>query len=110
MRVAASSLLALMGLTATAGAKDTRFWNLTANTVTHLQFSAPGQNAWGPDQTRNDKDGSVDHDERLRIVGLKTGIYDVKVADTGRTCIVRNVSVTQGQIFSIDEKAMTVCK
>lgn len=110
MRVLVLSMLVLVGSAEAASAKDTRFWNLTANTVTHLQFSAPGKGVWGPDQCQNDKDGSVDHDERLKIVGVKTGVHDAKVSDATRTCIVKNVAVTEGQIFSIDEKAMTDCK
>ena len=93
-----------------ARAKDTRFWNLTASTVTHLQFSPPNQNAWGSDQCKNDKDGAVDHDERLKIVGLKSGVYDAKVSDKARTCIVRNVAIKEGAVFSIDEKALTNCR
>lgn len=110
MRVVGWSVLILLASLGTASAKDTRFWNLTANTVTHLQFSAPGKTAWGPDQCKNDKDGSVDHDERLKVVGMKTGVYDAKISDAHRTCIVKNVSITEGKVFSIDEKAMTDCK
>ena len=48
-------------------AKDTRFWNLTANTITSLQLSPAGKNDWGRKQAGNDRDGTVDHDERLKI-------------------------------------------
>ena len=92
-----------------AEAKDTRFWNLTAASVTHLQFSPPGKAAWGPDQCKNDKDGAVDHDERLKIVGLASGTYDARIADKSRVCIVRDVAVVEGAVFAIDEKAMTNC-
>src|SRR5262249_53459660 len=40
-----------------------RFWNLTLYTLTSLQFSPPGQNAWAKNQCENDDDKTVDHDE-----------------------------------------------
>jgi hypothetical protein len=87
-----------------------RFWNLTLHTLTSLQFSPPGQNAWGPNQCENDNDKTVDHDERLRITGLATGRYDAKLIDKmGRTCIVKNVDVQEG-VFAIEEKQLTSCE
>jgi len=90
--------------------KGIRFWNLTLNTITQLQLSPAGKNAWGPDQCRNDRDGTVDHDERLRITGIEPGRYDAKLADkTGRICVVRNIEVKDGSVFSIEEKQLTDC-
>ena len=69
-----------------------RFCNLTLYTITTLQMSPAGKDSWGPDQCKNDRDGTVDHDERLRIAGVEPGRYDVKLSDkTGRVCIVRNI-------------------
>jgi hypothetical protein len=94
-----------------ASAKDTRFWNLTANTITAFQLSPAGKNAWGADQTANDSDHSVDHDERLKITGIDSGVYDVKFADkAGRSCVLRNIAVKQGAVFSIDEKKTASCE
>jgi hypothetical protein len=73
-------------------------------------MSPAGQDSWGPDQCKNDRDGTVDHDERLRITGIEPGRYDVKLADKiGRVCIVRNVEVKEGAIFSIEERQLTEC-
>ena len=98
---------------ATANAQDRRglrFWNLTLYTVTKLQMSPAGKNEWGPDQCKNDRDGTVDHDERLRITGIEPGHYDVRLSDKiGRTCIVRNVEVKAGAVFAIEEKQLTDC-
>jgi hypothetical protein len=93
-----------------AWAKDTRFWNLTANTITSLQLSPAGKNDWGPNQADNDRDHTVDHDERLKITDTAPGIYDVKFVDkSGRTCVVRNIEVKTGAVFSIEEKSLKDC-
>ena len=93
-----------------ASAKDTRFWNLTANTITSLQLSPPGKNEWGPNQTDNDPDRTVDHDERLKITDTAAGTYDAKFIDkSGRTCVVPNVQVKAGGIFAIEEKNLKGC-
>jgi hypothetical protein len=48
------------------------------------------------------------YDERLRITGIEPGRYDVKLTDkNGRVCIVRNVEVKDGAVFSIEEKQLT---
>jgi hypothetical protein len=103
--------LAFVGSAASAqDRKGIRFWNLTLNTITQLQLSPAGKNAWGADQCRNDRDGTVDHDERLRITGIDSGRYDVRFADkTGRICVVRDIQVNDGAVFSIEEKQLTDC-
>lgn len=89
----------------------TRFWNLTANEINALHLSPAGTDKWGANLCAGDKDGGVDHDERLRITGVSTGRYDVKLSDkTGRTCIVKNVEVKAGDIFSIEERDLKECK
>jgi len=101
-------ILALIPISASA--KDTQFWNLTANTITSLQLSPTGKNEWGRNQADNDKDHTVDHDERLKITDTASGTYDVKIVDTtGRTCVVPNIQVKAGAIFSIDEKNLKDC-
>lgn len=93
-----------------ASAKDTRFWNLTANTITSLQLSPAGRNEWGRNQADNDRDGTVDHDERLKITETPPGVYDVRLVDkTGRSCVVANIQVTTGAVFTIEEKDLKGC-
>jgi hypothetical protein len=76
-----------------------------------FQMSPAAKDSWGPDQCKNDRDGTVDHDERLRITGIEPGHYDVNLADRiGRVCIVRNVEVNEGAVFSIEEKQLTDCR
>lgn len=91
--------------------KPIRFWNLTANTINQFYLSRSGANSWGENLTKNDADGSVDHDERLKLPTTKPGYYDVKFTDVkGRTCIVANVKITEGKVFSIEEKELKDCK
>jgi hypothetical protein len=91
--------------------RPTRFWNLTRHVISEFYLAPAGNTDWGPNQCKNDKDGTVDPDERLRIVGVATGTYDAKFKDaSGRTCIVRNVAIKAGEIFSIEEKELTSCE
>jgi len=93
-----------------AQGRPTRFWNLTRYTISELFLAPAGTTDFGPNQCKNDKDGTVDHDERLRITGVAAGTYDIKLKDvSGRTCIVRNIEVKTGEIFSIEEKELTSC-
>jgi hypothetical protein len=107
-------VLALMLSLSTSLADDrkpTRFWNLTLHTIVSLQMSPAGQKAWGRDQCENDRDHEVDHDERLRITGIAPGRYDVRLKDkSGRICVVKNVDVKDGAIFTIEEKDLSGCE
>jgi len=90
--------------------RPTRFWNLTKNTISELRLAPAGTANWGPDQCKNDKDGSVDTDERLRITGTASGHYDAKFSDvTGRKCTVRDIKIEAGAVFAIEEKDLTSC-
>jgi hypothetical protein len=110
VRPAALLVFVLTFIPISASAKDTRFWNLTANTITSLQLSPAGKNAWGPNQADNDRDRTVDHDERLKITDTVPGIYDVKFVDrSGRTCVVPNIEVKTGAVFTIEEKSLKDC-
>jgi len=103
-------LVLTLSVVEAAERRGMRFWNLTLYTLTSLQFSAPGQNAWGKNQCENDDDKTVDHNERLRITGLTPGLYDAKLTDKlGRTCVVKGVEVKDG-IFTIEEKQLTNCE
>jgi hypothetical protein len=95
---------------AVAEGRPTRFWNLTRHVVSEFYLAPTGTANWGQNQCKNDKDGTVDPDERLRITGVEPGVYDAKLADvSGRTCVIRGIEVKAGEIFSIEEKQLTDC-
>src|SRR5262249_8907293 len=100
--LAATSALAL------AQNRSTRFWNLTQYTISEFYLAPAGTTSFGPNQCKNDKDGTVDHDERLRITGVEAGTYDAKVTDTsGRPCLVGKIKIEAGKNFSVEEKEVT---
>lgn len=77
-------LLLVIGCVALAGgvaggfaAERLRFWNLTTVTIEHLYLAPAGTTAWSANQCKNDPDGTVDPDERLRLTGIEPGRYDV---------------------------------
>ena len=103
-------VLVATSIAAIAQSRPTRFWNLTRHTISEFYLAPTGSTEFGPNQCKNDKDGTVDPDERLRVTGVATGTYDAKLKDvSGRSCLVRNIKVEAGEIFSIEEKELTAC-
>ena len=101
--LAATSQLAAQG-------KGIRLWNLTTATISSFQLSPAGKNAWGANQTLNDKDKEVDHDERLRITGVDPGRYDAKISYRDkRQCLVRDIEIKADSVFSIVDKDLKDC-
>ena len=111
MRTTIIALLALFAWVAyAADPKPIRFWNLTSQTVVDFRAAPSATADWGPNQCANDRDGAVDHDERLRITGIGPGRYDVKLTfKDGRVCTVRSIEINDGGIFSIEDKDLTDC-
>src|SRR6476661_8778037 len=103
-------LLASAGELAAQG-KGIRLWNLTTATISSFQLSPAGKDAWGTNQTLNDKDKEVDHDERLRITGVEPGRYDAKVGyRDAKQCLVRDIEIKRDTVFSIADKDLKDCK
>jgi len=93
-----------------AQGKGIRFWNLTTATISGFQLSPAGKDSWGPNQTLNDKDKEVDHDERLRITGVDPGRYDAKISyRDNRHCLVRDIEINADSVFSIADKDLKDC-
>ena len=111
MRPTACGLALLLGTSvAFAADKPVRFWNLTSETVTSLRLAPAGTKDFGPDLTRGDSDGAVDHDERLAIKNLTPGTYDASIGfKSGRACRVERLKVEAASVFSIEEKDLLSC-
>jgi hypothetical protein len=93
-----------------AQGKGIRLWNLTTATISGFQLSPAGKNEWGPNQTLNDRDKEVDHDERLRITGVEPGRYDARVSyRDSRQCFVRDIEIKADAVFSIADKDLKDC-
>lgn len=94
-----------------AQGKGIRLWNLTTSTISAFQLSPAGKNDWGPNQTLNDKDKEVDHDERLPITGVVPGRYDARVGyRDNRQCIVRDIELRADAVFSISDRDLKDCR
>ena len=90
--------------------RPTRFWNLTRHTISELALAPAGTTDFGPNQCKNDKDGTVDPDERLRITGVESGRYDARIKDmSGRVCFARNINIRAGEVFSVEERDLVDC-
>jgi hypothetical protein len=93
-----------------AQGKGIRLWNLTTATMTGFELSPAGKSDWGPNQTLNDRDKTVDHDERLRITGVEPGRYDARVSYTNsRQCMVRDIEIKADAVFSVADKDLKNC-
>jgi hypothetical protein len=110
MRLGIVLATATLALAQPAMAKDTRFWNLTSSTVKSLELAPVATNAFGPNQCLNDPDGVVDHDERVTVTGVATGVYVARLtfADN-RKCVARNIPIEAGKVFAIEERDLTDC-
>ena len=107
--LASIALLSASGELAAQG-KGIRLWNLTTATISSFQLSPAGKNTWGANQTLNDKDKEVDHDERLRITSVEPGRYDAKVGyRDSKQCFVRDIEIKAGAVFSIADKDLKDC-
>jgi hypothetical protein len=108
--IALCLLLTVVPGSAMAQGKGIRLWNLTTSTISNFQLSPAGKNEWGSNQTLNDKDKEVDHDERLRVTGVEPGRYDAKVGyRDNRQCVVRDIEIKAGAVFSIADKDLKDC-
>jgi hypothetical protein len=108
--LAPAALLLASAYELPAQGKGIRFWNLTTATISSFQLSPAGKDTWGPNQTLNDKDKEVDHDERLRITSTEPGRYDAKIGyQNSKQCIVRDIEIKADAVFSIADKDLKDC-
>ena len=113
LRPLAAALLCALTLP-TQAADPGRFWNLTGETISSLMLAPAGTDQFGANQCTNDKDGTVDNDERLRLTNITSGRYDVRVKfqRSNRQCTVRDVQVKDGGkvAFSLEPKDLKDCR
>jgi hypothetical protein len=97
-------------LSPASAAPKTKFWNTTGDTIVKFELAPAGTTNWGPDQCKNDRDDSVDDDERLTIINVPTGTYDARMTyKDGSVCLAKSVKVVEGKIFSLEKKDLTNC-
>ena len=87
-------------------------YNMTTSTEFTAIYLAPaGTQAWGPNQTLNDKDHSLETSERLPVTGIAHGRFDVRIQDSkGRTCIKHGVDLTRETTFDIRDADLSGCR
>jgi hypothetical protein len=113
-RVVAIGFLLLASVAKPVIAADRmQFWNLTSTRIAKLYLAPAGTTNWSPDQCANDPDGTVDHDERLKLVGISAGRYDVRLVDAkGGACLIKDVMLQSGKpyAFSLEDADLKDCK
>jgi hypothetical protein len=111
MRRLVTACALLMLVSSAASAEDgPRFLNRTGQTIVKMYLAAVGTKSWGADQCKNDDEGEVDHNERMTLVGVKSGRYDIKLSDKGgRTCIAKNIELKEGAQFVVRDTDLTEC-
>lgn len=125
MRIVLLSALLAASLTGSAFAADDdddkkgakgpkmKFWNLTGVELVEVVLAPVGTDKFSANQAANDDDKAVETDERVKLVGITAGNYDVRVKDkSGRSCLVKNVEVkdTGPYSFSLEADQLTDCK
>jgi hypothetical protein len=70
-----------------------------------IWFAVWGASAFGPNQCANDPDGTVDHDERVKVTGMTTSAYDARlILADGRVGMAKGAMIETGNPFSIEDK------
>ena len=85
-----------------AAERPTRFWNLTRHTISEFYWRRPAPPTGAPNQCKNDKDGTVDADERLRITDMPPGTYDAKLVDVSKRDLHRPQHQARGRRDLLD--------
>ena len=108
--LAAFGLAASLGASEAASIKGMRFWNLTSGTLSEVSLAPAGTKQFGPNQCKNDKDGTVEFDEQVAVKGVAPGRYDIRTKDEkGRVCVAKAVEVKAKDVFSIRDEDLTDC-
>lgn len=115
-RLTSTTILLLLTLCAAVqvGTAAERFfvYNLTTSTEFTGVFLAPaGTEKWGPNQALNDKDKSLETSERLPLIGISHGMFDVKLQDRkGHVCVKHGVDLARDTSFDIRDADLADCR
>jgi hypothetical protein len=113
---AAASFAASIVVSAAAHAQPAavlKFWNLSSSRIIELSVAPPETSHWSQNLCLSDPDHSVDPDERLAMVGVKSGTYDVRVVDVDkRACVFHKVTISAAGPYAlaISESELKTCK
>ena len=111
-RFALGTVLLVSALTAQGASLKLVLFNMTARSdFPGVYLAPPGTDRWGENQALNDRDKSLDNEERLVLKGVAPGHFDLKLVDRqGRTCIIRNIDLATESSYEIRDEALTDCK
>jgi hypothetical protein len=108
--MATAAALALQTAACFAGSdtpapKPMKVWNLTAATIVDFRLAPSGASTFGANLTLDDKDKTIDIDERLTLRDIAPGVYDARITfRNGRACRVNGLKLAAGEITSVEEK------
>lgn len=108
-------LLAMLGsvfsFSAVAADRFFGFNETTATVFTGVYLAPEGSEAWGPNEALNDKDKVWDAGERLSIMGVTRGRFDLKIVDrAGRVCIKHGLDLTRDLTFDVRDGDLVGCR
>jgi hypothetical protein len=112
LRVPAMAVALALAASLPAWAADKFYaFNSTGTTDFKGVYLAPeGTQNWGPNETKNDDNGTLDHGERLKLTGIQHGRFDVKLQDEkGHTCLKHGVDLTKETSFEIRDADLAAC-
>ena len=86
-------------------------YNETSATDFTGVFLAPeGTGKWDANEALNDKDKRWDAGERLTIMSVKRGRFDLKVVDKGgHVCIKPGLDLTKDTTFDVRDEDLAAC-
>ncbi|MDE2577306.1 MAG: hypothetical protein KGL46_00735 [Hyphomicrobiales bacterium] len=109
-RFTLAAVCAIAALPALGGEKPMRIWNLTSSPIVDLRLAPQGSQAFSADLTKRDKDGEIEHDERLVLGDMTPGDYDARVKlKDGRACSLAGLRLTAGKVTAIEESNLENC-
>lgn len=90
--------------------KPMKVWILTASAIVDFRLAPGSSSKYGRNLALDDKDKTIDVDERLSLRDVAPGTYDARVKlRNGRKCRVTGLTLNAGEIASIEDKQLECC-